>query len=93
MASRSAAPNRAFALGSSTGTFPAATEWLSFVNSSGSLTITTPGGDKIVLSLPTGMYPIRATAVTGYRGFQRQQYRWLVVVKAGRRARVVQCHR
>ena len=64
MASPSNSPNRAFSLGSSTGTFPTATEWLSFVNPSGSLTITTPGGDKVALSLPTGMYPIRAVAVT-----------------------------
>ena len=64
MASPSTAPNRAFALGSSTGTFPTATQWLSFVNTNGSLTITTPGGDAVVVSLTTGMYPIRATAVT-----------------------------
>ena len=64
MASASSAPNRAFALGTSTGTFPTATDWLSFVNTNGSLTITTPGGDVVVLSLTTGMYPIRAKAVT-----------------------------
>ena len=64
MASASSAPNRAFALGTSTGTFPTATHWLSFVNTNGSLTITTPGGDTVVLSLATGMYPIRAKAVT-----------------------------
>ena len=64
MASASSAPNRAFALGTSTGTFPTATHWLSLVNTNGSLTITTPGGDTVVLSLTTGMYPIRAKAVT-----------------------------
>jgi len=65
MASPSNAPNRAFSLGSSPGSFPTATEWLSFVNAGGgSVTITTPGGDKIALNLTTGMYPIRATAVT-----------------------------
>ena len=65
MASPSNAPNRAFSLGSSPGSFPTATEWLWFVNvGSGSVTITTPGGDKVSLSLATGMYPIRATAVT-----------------------------
>jgi hypothetical protein len=64
MASPPTAPNRALALGASNGTFPTATQWLSFVNSGGSLTITTPGGDTVLLSLPTGMYPIRATAVS-----------------------------
>lgn len=54
-------------LGGSTGTFPTATEWLSFVNPSpgtDSLTITTLGGESITLTLPSGMYPIRAVAVT-----------------------------
>jgi len=64
MASPSSAPSRAFALGSSTGNFPTATDWLSFVNSGGSLTIKTIGGDSVVLNLPSGMYPIRAKAVT-----------------------------
>jgi hypothetical protein len=64
MASPPNAPNRAFALGSSPGSFPVATDWLSFVNTTGSLTITTRGGDAVVLSLPSGMYPIRATAVS-----------------------------
>jgi hypothetical protein len=63
MASPPSAPDFAFSLGSSPGGFPIATDWLSFVNATGSLTITTPGGNTVVLSLPSGMYPIRATAV------------------------------
>jgi hypothetical protein len=41
---------------------------LSFVNTTGSLTITTPGGDVVVFSLTTGMYPIPAKAVTAVSG-------------------------
>jgi hypothetical protein len=59
------APNHAYALGAGTGTLPTASTWLSFVNGgSGSLTITTLGGESVTLSLPSGMYPIRAAAIT-----------------------------
>lgn len=43
---------------------PAST-YLAFVNTGGAetLTITTVGGEKVVLTLPSGMWPIRATQV------------------------------
>jgi hypothetical protein len=41
-----------------------ATEWLSFTNSgTQALTITTVGGEKVTVSLPSGMWPIRASTV------------------------------
>lgn len=56
----------AFSVGAATtATFPTATQWLSFTNGgSGSITITTLGGQSVAVALPSGMYPIRAVAVT-----------------------------
>lgn len=54
-----------------------ATAWISFVNSGvQTLTIVTVGGEQVTLTLPSGMYPIRAskvlntgTTVTGIMGW------------------------
>jgi hypothetical protein len=60
--------NRAFAItppGSGKTALPAATMWISFANSGSQvLVIDTVGGDLAVsILLPSGMWPIRATAV------------------------------
>lgn len=71
MASPASAPRRFFVLSGSTGTFPAETEWLSFVNptpGTDSLTIQNDAGDTGAVSLPSGMWPIRCRSVTANTG-------------------------
>lgn len=72
------APNHAAPITpSDTAPLAAATTWLAFANSgTQTLTITTIGGEKVALTLPGGMYPIRAqqvwstgTSVTAIVGF------------------------
>jgi hypothetical protein len=60
----------AVSLGSSAGSFPTATQWLSFIaGAEAGLTITTLGGQTVSIgNLPSGIYPIRATAVTAVGG-------------------------
>ena len=57
-------PLHAFAV-AAPGHLPCGSTWLSWVLASGTgPTITTVGGESITLGLTTGMYPIRAAAVT-----------------------------
>jgi hypothetical protein len=60
----------AYSLGTGTGNFPTATEWLTIGGSANvSLTVTTFGGNSVALgALPPGMYPIRCIAVTANSG-------------------------
>lgn len=49
---------------SDTADLPAASDWLSFSNTGAqTLKITTLGGEEVTITLPSGMYPIRATKV------------------------------
>ena len=68
----------AVSLGSSVGSFPSATQWLSFVAGAGAgLTIMTLGGQTVSIgNLPSGVYPIRATAVTAVGGCSANVGRW-----------------
>jgi hypothetical protein len=47
-------------------TLPTASTWLSFLNAAtpGALSIVTIGGESVTPAPPSGMYPIRAAAVT-----------------------------
>lgn len=49
---------------SDTAPLGAATEWIAFVNSgTQTLTVTMIGGETVAITLPSGMYAIRATQV------------------------------
>lgn len=62
--------NHAYSLGTGTGSFPTATEYLSLGGSGTAITITTVGHETVSLGgLAPGMYPIRCTAVTANSGF------------------------
>lgn len=59
------APNHAFSVTpSDTVLLPRLSDWLSFANSGAqTLKITDAGGNVVSLTLPAGMYPIRASQV------------------------------
>ena len=70
MADAPASPRHAYSLGSGTGTFPAATQWMMLAGSGTAITITTPSGESVALgAVSPGMWPIAASAVTVNTGY------------------------